>query len=149
MPSASYIIHYCGFSDDVEDLFSYTVKSLNSGVLWVFKNLPVIERCPLLGGNFKKIVTFGTKCFVRYSWPERHLRCTLLGGFTANENSYLQSWFNYSKCQFHIGDEVQVDQPCHSVNQHWNNYDNSWQDSSSNKYFAEKSHLLIPTLNRK
>ena len=53
--------------------------------------LSVIERCPLLGGNFKKIVTFGTKCFVRYLWPERYLRCTLLGGFTANENSYLQS----------------------------------------------------------
>ena len=66
-----------------------------------------------------------------------------------NGNSYLWSWFNYNKYQFHIGDEVQLDQPCHFANQHWNGYDNSWQDSSSNKYFAEKSHLLISTLNRK
>ena len=37
-----------------------TVKPLNSGHLRVLKNLSVIERCPLLGGNFKKIVTLGT-----------------------------------------------------------------------------------------
>ena len=36
-----------------------TVKHLNSRYLWVSKNLSVMERCPLLGGNFKKIVTFG------------------------------------------------------------------------------------------
>ena len=59
-----------------------TVKSLNSGHLRVLKNLSVIERCPLLGGNLKKIVTFGTKCFVRYSWHVRYLGCPLLGGFT-------------------------------------------------------------------
>ena len=35
------------------------------------------------------------------------------------------------------------------MNQHWKGHDNSWQDSSSNKYFAEKSHLLISTLNIK
>ena len=53
-----------------------TVKPLNSGHLRVLKSLPAIERSPLLGGNFKEIVTFGTKCFVRY------LGCPLLGGFT-------------------------------------------------------------------
>ena len=37
-----------------------TVKPLNSRHLRVLKNLSVIERCLLLGGNFKKIVTFGT-----------------------------------------------------------------------------------------
>ena len=57
-----------------------TVKSLNSGHLWVLKNLSVIERCPLLGGNLKKIVTCGTKCFVHYSWHVRYLGCQLLGG---------------------------------------------------------------------
>ena len=35
-----------------------------------------------MGGNFKKIVTYGTKCFVRYSWNVRYLGCPLLGGFT-------------------------------------------------------------------
>ena len=38
----------------------YIVKPLNSGHLCVLKNLPIIERRPLLRGNFKKIVTFGT-----------------------------------------------------------------------------------------
>ena len=46
------------------------------------KNLSVIARCPLLGGNLKKIVTFGTKRFVRYSWHVRYLECPLLEGFT-------------------------------------------------------------------
>ena len=45
-----------------------TVKPLNSGHLRVLKNVSVIERYPLLGGNLKKVATFGTKCFVRYSW---------------------------------------------------------------------------------
>ena len=60
-----------------------TVKPLNKGHLRVLKNLSVIERCPLMGGNFKKIVTFGTKCFVRYLWHVHYLGCPLLGGFTA------------------------------------------------------------------
>ena len=59
-----------------------TVKPLNSGYLRVLKSLSIIERCPLLGGNLKKIVTFGTKHFVRYSWHVRYLVCLLLGGFT-------------------------------------------------------------------
>ena len=33
---------------------------LNIGQLQVLKNLSVIERYQLLGGNLKKIVTFGT-----------------------------------------------------------------------------------------
>ena len=59
-----------------------TVKPLNSGHLRDLKNLAVIERCPLLGGNLKKIDKFGTKRFVRYSWHVRYLGCPLLGGFT-------------------------------------------------------------------
>ena len=39
---------------------------LNSGHLRVLKSLSVIERCPLLGGNSKKIITFGTKRFGRF-----------------------------------------------------------------------------------
>ena len=46
----------------------------------VVKNMFVIEMCPLLGGNLKKNVTFGTKRFVRYSWHVRCLGCPLLGG---------------------------------------------------------------------
>ena len=57
------------------------VKPLNSGHLRVLKHLSVIESCPLLGGNFKKIVIFGIKCFVRYSWHLCYLGCPLLGGF--------------------------------------------------------------------
>ena len=37
-----------------------TVKTLNSGQIRVLKNLSVIERCSLLGGNLKRIVLFGT-----------------------------------------------------------------------------------------
>ena len=37
-----------------------TVKPLNNGYLRVLKNLSVIERCPLWGGNLKKIITFVT-----------------------------------------------------------------------------------------
>ena len=52
------------------------MKPLNDGHLRVLKNLSIIDKCPLLGGNLKKIVTFGTKRFVRY------LGCPLLGDFT-------------------------------------------------------------------
>ena len=62
-----------------------TVKPLNSGHLRVLKNLSVIKRFPLLGGSLTKIVTFGTKHFVRYSRHVRYLRCPLLGDFTVNE----------------------------------------------------------------
>ena len=59
-----------------------TVKPLNSGHLRIFKKLSVNERCPLLGGNLKKIVTFGTECFVHYSWHARYWGCPLLRGST-------------------------------------------------------------------
>ena len=60
----------------------YTVKALNSGHR-VSKNSSVIKRFPLLGGSLTKIITFGTKHFVRYSMHVRYLGCPLLGGFTA------------------------------------------------------------------
>ena len=41
-----------------------------------------IEKCPLLGGNLTKTVTFGTKCFDSYSRHIRYLILSLLGGFT-------------------------------------------------------------------
>ena len=63
------------------DFMENTVKSLISGHLWVSQNLSVIERYPLFGGSFKKIVIFGTKCFVRYSWHVSYLGCPLVGGF--------------------------------------------------------------------
>ena len=52
------------------------VKPPNSRHLGVLKNLYVIGRCSLLGGDLKKIVTFGAQRFVRY------LGCPLLVGFT-------------------------------------------------------------------
>ena len=48
---------------------SYTVKPLNSGHLRVLKNLSVIERCPLLGGNFplfKAFPLFGITAIGRF-----------------------------------------------------------------------------------
>ena len=59
-----------------------TMKPLNSGHVRVLKKLSVIERCPLLGGNLKKIVIFGTQRFVLYSWHVRYLGYPLLGGST-------------------------------------------------------------------
>ena len=70
-----------------QEQFIIPVKPLNSGHLMVSKNLSVIEKCPLLGGNLRKIVTFGTKFFVRYSRHVRSLGCTLLGGFTVSWTS--------------------------------------------------------------
>ena len=61
-----------------------TVKLLNSEYLRVLKKLSVIERFLLLEGNFKKIVTFGALCFVRFSWHVRYLGCPLLGGFAVH-----------------------------------------------------------------
>ena len=43
-----------------------SVKPLSSGHPRVLKYLSVIKRCPLSGGSLTKIVTFGTKHFVRY-----------------------------------------------------------------------------------
>ena len=49
-----------------------TVKPLNCGHLRVLKKLSVIERCPVMGSNLKKINIFETKCFLRYSWHVRY-----------------------------------------------------------------------------
>ena len=62
--------------------FINKVKAVNSGHLRVLKYLSVIERCPLLGVNLKKIVIFGTLRFVCYLWHVRYFGCPLLGGFT-------------------------------------------------------------------
>ena len=70
------------------------MKSLNSGHLQVLKHFSVIERCPLLGGNLKKIVTFWAQHFVRYSWHVRYLGCPLLGGFTIYEITSIAVYFS-------------------------------------------------------
>ena len=49
--------------------------------LRVLKNLSVIRRCPLLGGTLTKMIIYGTRHFVRYSWLVRYFGCSLLGGF--------------------------------------------------------------------
>ena len=59
-----------------------TVKPLNRGHLLVLKHLSVIKMYLLLAGSLTKIVTFGTKHFVRYSRHVRYLGCPLLGGST-------------------------------------------------------------------
>ena len=65
-----------------QSALTYSVKPLKSRHLRVIKKLFVIERFPLLGGNFKKIATIGTKRFVRSLCPVGYLGCLLLGGFT-------------------------------------------------------------------
>ena len=70
----------------------HTVKPLNSGHRRVLKNLPVIKRCPLLGGSLTKIVTFGTEHFVRYSRHVRYLGCSVLGSFTVVDFSFAKSY---------------------------------------------------------
>ena len=57
------------------------MKPLNSGHLWIFKNVSVINRCPLMGDKLTKIVKFGTTNFVRYSGHVRYLGCPLGGKF--------------------------------------------------------------------
>ena len=77
------------------DIFYSTILNILSTLklltLRVLKNLSVIERCPLLGGNLTKIVTFGTKCFVRYPRHVRYLECLLLGGFTVTHSTRICS----------------------------------------------------------
>ena len=65
------------------------MKPQNSGNLPVLKNVSIIENCSLLGGNVRKIVTFGTKHFVRYPMHVRYLGlgCPLLGGLTVEKNA--------------------------------------------------------------
>ena len=54
------------------------MKPLNSGHLRVLKSLFVMKRCLIVS----KIVSFGTKHFVRYSRHVHYLGCPQLGGFT-------------------------------------------------------------------
>ena len=76
-----------------------TVKPLNSGHLRGLKKFSVTGNFPLLGGNLTKIVTFGTKQFVRYSRHVSYWRCPLLGGFTVFWNQ-VQEQFITSKTEF-------------------------------------------------
>ena len=46
------------------------------------------------------IVTFGTKCFVRYSWHVRYLGCSLLGGFAEVGMRNFQGSFETPKRSF-------------------------------------------------
>ena len=55
---ANYVANYIAYIDNCLH-YKNTVTPLNSGHRWV-KNLSVIERFTLFGGNLKKIVTFGT-----------------------------------------------------------------------------------------
>ena len=77
-----------------------TVKPLNSGHLRALKKFSVTGSCPLFGGNLTKIVTFGTKQFVRYSRHVSYWRCPLLGGFTVfwNQVQEIKFVFRTSGC---------------------------------------------------
>ena len=70
----------------LEQTASDTVKPLNNGHFLVLESVSIIKRCPLLGGSLTKILTFGTKHFVRYSRHVRYLGCPLLGAFTVQRN---------------------------------------------------------------
>ena len=78
-----------------------TQKPLNSGHLWLLKNVSVIERCPLLGSNLKKIVTFGIYRFVRYSWYVRPLfGMSASGRFHCNLINNLRKISHTKECDF-------------------------------------------------
>ena len=66
---------------------------MNSGQVRVLKKLSVIDRRLILGGNLKRIVTFGTKCFVRYPWYVPYLGYPLLEGFTVTTTPYIKVLF--------------------------------------------------------
>ena len=63
---------------------------MNSGHVRVLKNVSVIDRCLILGGKLKKIVTFGTKRFVRCSWYVPYFGYPLLEGFTVTTTPYIK-----------------------------------------------------------
>ena len=84
------------------------MKPLNSGHLRVFKKLSLFERCQLLGDNFKKIVTFGTKWHVRYSWYVRYLECPLLGVFTVFIKRELLYLWMIIVCQGQFSTNVKI-----------------------------------------
>ena len=81
------------------------MKPLNSGHLRVLKHLHVIDRCPLMRGNLKNIVTFGSKCFVRklFGMPAiRRFNCIkklffLKKIFIAAWKSVVLSWHTISQ----------------------------------------------------
>ena len=77
----------CSLPMNIHNRKTLYSETLNSGHLRVLQNLSVIERCPLLGGNLRKIVIFRTKRFAHYSRHVRYLRCPLLGVFTAKIKS--------------------------------------------------------------
>ena len=85
------------------------VKPLNNGHLRLLQNLSVIKRSPLLGGNLKKIVTFGTKRFVRYSWHVCYLGYPLLEGFTVINHVQLSEWrIKLSNILLNLFQEVEI-----------------------------------------
>ena len=83
--------------------------------------MSVIERCPLLGSNLKKIVTFGNKCFVSYSWHVRYLGCPLLRSFTV--------------CQRHM--QNQVRHIC------WSFLQEQWMAENPLRIFSKSSILDV------
>ena len=72
------------------------MKPLNSIHLWVLKIFSIIESCPLLAGNFRKIVTFGTKRFVNYCRPAisdvRYCEVSLYHKVTSNSLLKHEFW---------------------------------------------------------
>ena len=74
----------CFFQTSAATSFKYS-KTCEQRTPTGLKNFSVIKRCLLLRGNLTKIVTFGTKHFVRYSRHVRYFGCPLLGGFTVKE----------------------------------------------------------------
>ena len=66
-----------------------TVKVLDNGHPRVLKNLSIVEWCPLLGGNLKKIVKLGTKtyCLLLKTCPL--FRMSAIGSFHCISKSLL------------------------------------------------------------
>ena len=75
--------------DNFQDVIFKWIRTyreiFKSALVYLSKNLSVIEWCRLLGGNLKKIITFGTQHFVRNPWHVRYLACPVLEGFTVFE----------------------------------------------------------------
>ena len=73
------------------------MKPLNSGPLWVLKNLSAIG-CPLLGGSLTKIVRFGTEHLACYSKHVHDLGCPLLGGFIVSCKPMSDEFKTHPRC---------------------------------------------------
>ena len=79
--------------------------------------MSVIKRCPLLGANFKKIATFGTKCFVRYLW---HVRYWAVSLFSHATNCLENQTHLFSKNTFVLLDiKVSKNSPISSASHFW------------------------------